>query len=42
MREQPPKPGELDAEFRFVRRIAVREIEVVGDDAIDGGLDVAA
>ena len=42
MRLQAPEPGQLVVEFRARLRIAVGQIDAADEDAVDGGLDVAA
>ena len=39
---QPLEPTQLVVEFGTWRRIAVRQVEAADQDAVDGGLDIAA
>ena len=39
---EPLEPTQLVVEFRAGRRIAVRQVQAADQDAVDGGLDVAA
>jgi len=42
MRDQALKPAQLEAEFLTIHRIAVRHVEAADQEAVDGGLNVAA